>query len=265
MFSLTLQENRYAKNNNTIIYTFMKRIFLLPAVLFLTFTLHAQTKKTTTSKTKTTTATSAVALRTNADSLGYAFGVSLGQYMKSQGVKSINLAMLNKAINQCIQGQPTLIDINGANQVIGEVAQRKAKQVAAAEQQKGKQFLEQNKARSGVVETPSGLQYEILTKGTGPIPTKEDTVTTHYKGALLNGKEFDNSYTRGEPITMPVAGFISGWTEALTLMPVGSKWKLYIPSSIGYGDYGTGQDIPGGATLVFELELLGIGNQKKPL
>lgn len=106
------------------------------------------------------------------------------------------------------------------------------------------------------------MQYEILVKGTGPVPKKEDTVTAHYKGALLDGKEFDNSYKRGEPLTIPVAGVIPGWTEALTLMPVGSKWKLFIPSSIGYGDYGAGQDIPGGSTLVFEVELLGIGNKK---
>ncbi len=105
------------------------------------------------------------------------------------------------------------------------------------------------------------MQYEVLVKGTGPVPAREDTVTAHYKGMLLDGKEFDNSYNRGEPLTIPVAGVIPGWTEALTLMPVGSKWKLYIPSEIGYGDYGAGQDIPGGATLVFEVELLGIKNK----
>ncbi|HEX8357480.1 MAG TPA: FKBP-type peptidyl-prolyl cis-trans isomerase [Segetibacter sp.] len=240
----------------------MKRIFL-PAVLLLSVTLHAQTKKAVT-KAKPT-AQSTVALKNNTDSLSYAFGVSLGQYMKSQGVTSINYAMLNKAIEQCVKGAPTLIDMSVANQLMSSVAEKKSRQVAAVEKEKGNLFLQKNKGRAGVTQTASGLQYEILTKGTGAIPTKEDTVRVHYKGTLLDGKEFDNSYTRGEPITMPVAAFIPGWTEALTLMPTGSKWKLFIPSSIGYGDFGAGQDIPAGATLLFEIELLGITNKKSPL
>jgi FKBP-type peptidyl-prolyl cis-trans isomerase FklB len=240
----------------------MKRVFLLPSILLLAATLHAQTKKTTKPVATKATASSSAALRTSADSLSYAFGISLGQYMKSQGISNCNFAMLNKAIDQTIKGQPTLLDMNQANQVMGKLVESKTKQAAAAEKAKGEQFLTQNKSRTGVTTTATGLQYEILTKGSGPIPTKADTVTAHYKGALLDGKEFDNSYSRGEPLTIPVAGVIPGWTEALTLMPVGSKWKLYIPSEIGYGDYGAGQDIPGGATLVFEVELLGISNKK---
>ncbi len=126
----------------------------------------------------------------------------------------------------------------------------------------GTKFLAENKKRTGVFTTASGLQYEILTKGTGPQPALSDTISAHYRGALLNGKEFDNSYKRGEPLSIPVAGVIPGWTEALQLMPVGSKWKLFIPSELAYGDYGAGQDIPGGATLVFDIELIGIGNKK---
>ena len=108
------------------------------------------------------------------------------------------------------------------------------------------------------METASGLQYEILTKGTGPVPASSDTIIAHYRGTLLNGKEFDNSYKRGEPLTIPVTGVIPGWTEALELMPVGSKWKLFIPSDLAYGDYGAGGEIPGGAALIFEIELLSI-------
>jgi len=241
----------------------MKRIFLVPSILMLCVSLHAQTKKPAAKKVVSTkTATVAVSLKNRADSISYAFGISLGQYMKSQGIESLNYVMLNKAIDQTIKGQPTLLDMNQANEVMGSVAEAKSKKVSAAESAKGNAFLAKNKTRTGIVETPSGLQYEILVKGTGPIPAKEDTVSAHYKGALLDGKEFDNSYTRGEPLTIPVAGVIPGWTEALTLMPVGSKWKLYIPSSLGYGDYGAGQDIPGGATLVSEVELLGISNKK---
>lgn len=240
----------------------------MPSVLMLTVTLHAQTKThKTAAKTKTSASTSTAtgtALKSNSDSVSYAFGISLGQFIKSQGIKNMNYSVLNKAIEQTINGQPTLMNPDQANQVMGKLAETKAKEVAEAEKEKGREFLVKNKARKEVVETQSGLQYEILVKGTGPIPKREDTVRAHYKGSLLNGKEFDNSYKRGEPLTIPVAGVIPGWTEALTMMPVGSKWKLYIPSSIGYGDYGAGQDIPGGSTLVFEVELLGIGN-KKPL
>ena len=245
----------------------MKRVFLLPLLLF-AITLQAQTKtKKTVAKTKTPASSKAVTsanagLKTNTDSVSYAFGISLGGYMKSQGIQTLNYAMLNKAIDQSIKGQPTLMSADQANQVMGKIAEAKARLAAVSEKEKGREFLEKNKARKEVVETPSGLQYEVLVKGTGPVPKREDTVTANYKGSLLDGKEFDNSYKRGEPLTIPVAGVIPGWTEALTMMPVGSKWKLYIPSSIGYGDYGAGQDIPGGSTLVFEIELLGIGNKK---
>lgn len=237
----------------------MKKVFLVPSVLMLCVSVHAQTKKTTrtTASTKTAAARGA-SLRTNADSVSYAFGVSLGQYLKSQGISAVNYAMLNKAIDQTVKGEKTYLDMQQCNQVMQGLAEAKSKKVSAAEKEKGTAFLVKNKARKEVTETPSGLQYEVMVKGTGPVPTKADTVTAHYRGTLLDGKEFDNSYKRGQPLTIPVAGVIPGWTEALTMMPVGSKWKLYIPSNIAYGDFGAGQDIPGGATLVFEVELLGI-------
>jgi FKBP-type peptidyl-prolyl cis-trans isomerase len=241
----------------------MKKVFLVPSVLMLWVSLHAQTKKPTRSVAQTkSTGSSNATLKTNLDSLSYAFGLSLGQYLKSQGITTINYAVLNKAIDQTCKGQKTYLDMTQANHVMQGLAEAKMMKVSAAEKQKGGEFLAKNKARNTVVQTPTGLQYEILVKGTGPIPGKTDTVSAHYKGSLLDGKEFDNSYKRGEPLTIPVAGVIPGWTEALTMMPVGSKWKLYIPSSIGYGDVGAGQDIPGGATLVFEVELLGITNKK---
>lgn len=236
----------------------------MPSLLMLVVTLQAQTKKgKTVSRSKApSSASTSVSLKSNTDSVSYALGISLGQVMKSQGIKTLNYSVLTRALDQCIKEQPTLMNADEANQVMSKLAEAKVKTAAEPEKEKGREFLAKNKARKEVVETPSGLQYEILTKGTGPIPKREDTVTVNYKGSLLNGKEFDNSYKRGEPISFPVGGVIPGWTEALTLMPVGSKWKLYIPSSIGYGDFGAGQDIPGGATLVFEVELLGIGNKK---
>jgi len=126
------------------------------------------------------------------------------------------------------------------------------------EKAKGKKFLEENKKRPGVVELPNGLQYEILTAGTGEKPKATDTIKAHYIGTLIDGTEFDNSYKRNEPLQLPVNGVIPGWVQALQMMPVGSKWKLYIPSDLGYGDRGAGASIPGGATLVFVIELLEI-------
>ena len=238
-------------------------MFLVPSVLVLCISLHAQTKKTTKTAAKTkTAATTGISLKNDNDSISYAFGIFVGENLKGLEVKNVNYAVFNKAISQSLSKEKTYLTMEQANQVLNNVAQRKTAKVAGVEKEKGREFLVKNKARKEVVETPSGLQYEILVKGTGPIPKREDTVTAHYKGSLLSGKEFDNSYKRGEPLTIPVAGVIPGWTEALTMMPVGSKWKLYIPSSIGYGDVGAGHDIPGGATLVFEVELLGISNKK---
>ena len=127
--------------------------------------------------------------------------------------------------------------------------------------EEGKKFLAANKLRKGVVELPSGLQYEIIKQGTGQIPKATDTVKAHYAGSLINGQEFDNSYKRGQPLQIPVGGVIQGWVQALQLMPVGSKWKLFIPSDLGYGDRGAGGAIPGGSALIFDIELIEIVNK----
>ena len=241
----------------------MKKILLATTVLMLSICLNAQTKKAAPKKTTGSSAPATTSgLKTTNDSLSYAFGISLAQYMKSQGITNINYIMLTKAISQTLKGETPLIDMNTANSLMGRLAENKSKEACASEKERGRLFLEDNKKRPGIKVTASGLQYEIIKEGTGPIPTREDTVSAHYAGSLTNGKEFDNSYKRGEPLTIPVAGVIPGWTEALTMMPVGSKWKLYIPSTIGYGDYGAGQDIPGGATLVFEVELIELKNKK---
>lgn len=235
-------------------------------VLFLfsaTLTVTAQTKKPV-AKKAAPAATSVKPLKTNNDSLSYAFGISLGGFLKSQGVKSINFALLNKAIDQTFKNSTTYLDNNQANEVIKNFSENKSKMNLSVEKEKGRRFLEENKKRAGVKETATGLQYEVLVEGKGAVPTAADTVSAHYKGALTNGKEFDNSYTRGQPLQIPVSGVIPGWTEALKMMPVGSKWRLYIPSSLGYGDYGAGGEIPGGATLIFDVELLDIVNKKNP-
>jgi FKBP-type peptidyl-prolyl cis-trans isomerase len=136
-------------------------------------------------------------------------------------------------------------------------------QAGEANKKEGDAFLAANKAKDGVVALPSGLQYKILIPGKGPKPTAGDSVVCNYRGTLIDGKEFDSSYKRGQPATFPVGGVIKGWTEALQLMPVGSKWQLFVPSELAYGDRGTGADIGPNATLIFEVELLSIQSKDK--
>ncbi len=138
----------------------------------------------------------------------------------------------------------------------------KAQSAGLANKKEGEAFLAANKTKDGVVTLPSGVQYKILTAGTGPKPTASDTVVCNYKGTLIDGKEFDSSYKRGQPATFPVGGVIKGWTEVLQLMPVGSKWQVVIPSEFAYGAQGAGADIGPDATLIFDIELISIQGTK---
>lgn len=195
------------------------------------------------------------------DSLSYSIGVQVAKYYQAQGVDKINSQYIQKAFDDVLTNKPLLISEEQCMTTIQQKLNEFMTKKISSEKEEGHKFLEANKSRPGVVTLPSGLQYEIVTKGTGAIPTIKDTVSANYIGSLIDGKEFDNSYKRGEPLSIPVSGVIKGWTEALQLMPVGSKWKLYIPSDLAYGDRGAGGVIPGGATLVFEIELLGIVNK----
>lgn len=207
-------------------------------------------KKTIPSKTNV--------LLTSTDSLSYAIGVQVAEYYQTQGVEKINAEYVKKAFNDVFNHKTLTISEEESNMNIQKKLQEFMNNKISADKQAGNQFLEENKKRAGVVTLPSGLQYEIITKGTGAIPKATDTVRANYIGTLIDGKEFDNSYKRGEPITIPVTGVIRGWVEALQMMPVGSKWKLFIPSDLAYGDRGAGGAIPGGAALIFEIELLDI-------
>ncbi len=139
----------------------------------------------------------------------------------------------------------------------------KAQQMGTANKTQGEAFLAANKSKEGVVTLPSGLQYKILKAGTGPKPTASDSVVCNYRGTLIDGKEFDSSYKRGEPATFPVSGVIKGWTEALQLMPVGSKWQLFVPADLAYGERGAGADIGPNSTLIFEVELISIQSKSQ--
>ncbi|MDP4283705.1 MAG: FKBP-type peptidyl-prolyl cis-trans isomerase [Bacteroidota bacterium] len=235
----------------------MKIVFLV--FLFPVSVLYAQTKKPVT-KHKVVPPKVATAM-TSTDSLSYAIGVQVAEYYKTQGVEKVNAEYVKKAFNDVFNNKTLTISEEECNMNIQNKLQEFMARKISADKEAGIKFLEENKKRPGVITLPSGLQYEIITKGTGPIPKATDTVKANYMGSLIDGKEFDNSYKRGEPITIPVTGVIKGWTEALQMMPVGSKWKLFIPSDLGYGDRGAGGVIPGGAALIFDIELLDIVNK----
>jgi FKBP-type peptidyl-prolyl cis-trans isomerase len=179
-------------------------------------------------------------------------------------------AIIEQGIKDAIAGGKTLLTDDEARAALIQLQtdlrakqEEKMKQAAVTNKKEGEDFLAANKTKEGVVTLPSGLQYKILTPGTGPKPTTSDSVVCNYKGALVNGTEFDSSYKRGTPATFPVTGVIKGWTEALQLMPVGSKWQLFIPSDLAYGESGRGE-IPPNATLIFEVELVSIAGKDNP-
>jgi len=217
---------------------------------------------------------SASPFKSETDKVSYALGMniaaSLGANLKRQNVE-INHDVLIQAIKDGLSGGKTLMTEaeaqNTLRQFMSELQQKqeaKMKEAADNNKKEGDAFLAANKTKPGVVTLPSGLQYKIVKEGTGPKPAATDTVTVNYRGTLINGTEFDSSYKRGEPATFPVGGVIKGWTEALQLMPVGSKWELYIPSDLAYGARGAGADIGPNATLVFEVELLSIKGKEEP-
>lgn len=199
-------------------------------------------------------------LKNSTDSFSYALGLNIAKNLKQQGIDKVSNAAMQKALDDIFGQKTPLLDDQQANMCIQQKIQANMSKKNEAEKSKGIAFLEANKKKAGVVTLPSGLQYEVIMKGdaNSATPKVEDTVVAHYRGTLIDGKPFDNSYDRGEPLTIPVSGVIRGWTEILQLMHLGDKWRVFIPSELGYGERGAGNDIPGGATLVFEMELLSI-------
>ncbi|HEY6348963.1 MAG TPA: FKBP-type peptidyl-prolyl cis-trans isomerase [Candidatus Angelobacter sp.] len=202
----------------------------------------------------------------------YAIGAYFGRLLQNQAMDptDIDPNILLQGLKDAMAGKPqmtedeqraTLMQLQSTAQA--KMAE-KHKTEGAANQKEGETFLAANKTKEGVVTLPSGLEYKVLTAGTGPKPTASDTVSCNYRGTFINGTEFDSSYKRGQPASFKVGGVIKGWTEALQLMPVGSKWQLFIPSSLAYGDQGAGRDIPPDETLIFEVELLAIQPKDNP-
>jgi FKBP-type peptidyl-prolyl cis-trans isomerase FklB len=215
----------------------------------------AATKSASTTVKKATAP--ATALRNSIDSFSYAVGLSLASFYKEQGVTNINSALVVKAINDVKAGKQLISEEQVNNCIMGYMQAAKSEK-ASGNRKEGQAFLAQNKNKQGVTTTASGLQYTVITEGTGPKPTADDQVKVHYHGTLLDGTIFDSSVQRGEPIVLGLRNVIAGWTEALQLMPVGSKWKLFIPSELGYGDNGAGATIKPGSTLIFDVELIEI-------
>jgi FKBP-type peptidyl-prolyl cis-trans isomerase FklB len=203
-------------------------------------------------------------LKTQKEKVSYGIGVDMSRNFKQQGIE-FDADILIKGFKDQSSGGKLLMTEDDIRSTLSayqsEMMQKRAQAMkAAAEENKkiGDAFLAENKKKEGVVALPSGLQYKILKAGEGRKPTEADTVECNYRGALVNGTEFDSSYRTGKPATFKVTGLIPGWTEALKLMPVGSKWQLFIPPQLAYGERGAGRDIGPNATLIFELELLAV-------
>jgi FKBP-type peptidyl-prolyl cis-trans isomerase FklB len=221
----------------------------------------AATNKTSkTTKTTKTTAPTAPALKNASDSFSYAIGLSIAAFYKAQGINNINNTLVLKALSDAKAQKPMLSE-EQVNTCIVSYMQAAKSQKASGNKKAGEAFLAENKKKPGVITLPSGLQYMVLQEGTGAKPSINDQVKVHYTGSLIDGKVFESSYTNNQPITLGVGQVIKGWTEALQMMPVGSKWRLFIPSDLAYGDNAAGPMIKEGSTLIFDVELLEIVKQ----
>jgi FKBP-type peptidyl-prolyl cis-trans isomerase FklB len=234
----------------------MKKYILLLLVISSAFNLFAQSRKKTTSKAAAPA--NIVRLNNQTDSLSYSIGIMVASFYKQQGISNINDTLVNKAIKDKMNGDSTLLTETQCNQVLmGFIEKAKADKASVSKKQ-GEAFLAGNKTKPGVVTTSSGLQYIVLKEGTGPKPLATDKVKCDYEGKLIDGTVFDSSVKQGKPIEFAVNGVIPGWTEALQLMNTGSKYRLFIPSNLAYGDQQMGPDIKPGSTLIFEVDLIEI-------
>lgn len=225
--------------------------YLLAGFCFLVVAANAQ--KTAPKKTPVKTQAATPVLKTNSDSISYAIGLSVVNFYKEQGI-NLNPTLVAKAITDIKANKKPLLTEEQSNLLFMCHSNPQLCEYV----KEGEAFLAENKKKSTIKVTPSGLQYEIVRQGNGPKPAATDTVIAHYAGSLISGAEFDNSFKRGSPLTIAANRVIKGWTEGLQLMPVGSKYKFYIPYQLGYGLNDQGASIPGGSVLVFEVELLGI-------
>lgn len=248
----------------------MKKIFTIIALIAFYNLSLAQTKPVTSAKTKTATIqgkpsvvvkakpTITPAFKSQLDSASYAFGISIANDIKSRGVTSLNYTLLAKAMNDVFAANAPLLSPEKCQELIYRYLSTIEKKKFEGSIGEGTKYMIENSKKSGVVTLPSGLQYEVLMAGKGIKPKLTDEVTVNYKGTLTNGKQFDSSYDRGQPATFMLNQVIPGWTEGLQQMPVGSKYRFYIPYSLAYGERGAGPDIPPYSNLIFEIELISV-------
>ena len=192
------------------------------------------------------------------DKISYALGLSIGNNFQNSGINNLQVEDFVKGVNDVLSGAQPAISYDEAKQIINEFFMNLQKQKLELNKKAGEEFLTINKGKAGVVTLPSGLQYQVLQKGEGAKPTATDKVKCHYHGTLINGTVFDSSVQRGQPAVFGVSQVIPGWVEALQLMPVGSKWRLFIHSELAYGEHGAGDAIEPNSTLIFDVELLDI-------
>ena len=205
-------------------------------------------------------------LETDKQKLSYAFGYNVGQKIKHE-IADLDEAAFGQAIHDAMTETASRLSSAETQTIVANFQKKRLEEIQKAGEKNlkdGKEFLAANKKKKGVVTLPSGLQYKIIKSAKGDKPSASDSVVAHYRGTLINGKEFDSSITRGEPATFPVAGVIPGWQEILPLMPVGSKWQVFIPSELAYGERGPGGLIGPNETLIFEIELLKIAKNEAP-
>ncbi len=234
----------------------MKKYIFLFSLSLLCFQLFAQSKKK--KAQGAVPATEVLSLKTQTDSLSYSIGIMVATFYKQQGITSINNELVNKAIQDKMKGDSTLLNEQQCNQVVMSYIEKAKAEKSAAAKKLGQDFLAANKSKPGVITTATGLQYIVLKEGTGPKPVATDKVKCDYEGKLIDGTVFDSSIKQGKPIEFAVNGVIKGWTEALQLMPVGSQYRLFIPSDLAYGDQQMGPDIKPGSTLIFDVTLIEI-------
>ena len=192
------------------------------------------------------------------EKLSYCLGANIGMSLQSQGLEDLDIKNFTEALRDVLSKSELKINAEEINNHLQSYFGKLQQENQSKAVEEGKKFLESNKEKTGITTLESGLQYEILTEGNGAKPKASDTVTTHYHGTLISGEVFDSSVERGQPASFPVNGVIAGWVEALQLMPVGSKWRLFVPSNLAYGERGAGQKIGPHTTLIFEVELISI-------
>ena len=245
----------------------MKKL-LLPFAFTLVFAAYASAQEAKPAAPAPAKTAAPLDEKTLHDRVSYFYGADVARSFRDNGVE-VDLDIFFQGLKDTLEKKPTKYTqeeldtaMNQFAQAMMAKTQKDQAEAGTKNAEEGEKFLAENSKRKGVTTTPSGLQYEVIKAGDGAKPSATDTVSVHYHGTLVNGKVFDSSVQRGEPVSFPVNGVIPGWTEALQLMTVGSKWKLFIPAKLAYGERGAGQDIGPNSTLVFEVELLKIEPKK---